>query len=206
MSTIMATMDDQTLIKAFLKKQKEIQDEFLEQLKEFKAPVETRELERLLAVYKATAQNIANVKPELDTSNLETTIKKSINFALNNSSLAKLADEVDTQTRAVERSNSILENGTGWRLKWWLLLLTTCFGFLVGWGINWYFEIPAQIAGNVKNEQLLKNYRYGLSEGDDFVKFINSSCKLKKQYAVFSNQSIECNNMWLSPLRHISKE
>lgn len=179
MSTIMATMDDQTLIKAFLKKQKEIQDEFLEQLKEFKAPVETRELERLLAVYKATAQNIANVKPELDTSNLETTIKKSINFALNNSSLAKLADEVDTQTRAVERSNSLLQNGTGWRLQWWLLLLTTCFGFLVGCGINWYFEIPAQIAGNVKNEQLLKNYRYGLSEGDDFVKFINSSCKLK---------------------------
>lgn len=202
----MATMDDQTLIKAFLKKQKEIQDEFLEQLKEFKAPVETRELERLLAVYKATAQNIANVKPELDTSNLEATIKKSISYALDNSNLAKLADEVDTQTKAIERSNSLLQNGTGWRLKWWLLLLTTCFGFLVGWGINWYFEIPAQIAGNVKNEQLLKDYRYGLGEGDDFVKFINSSCKLKKQYAVFSNQSIECNNMWLSPLRHIPKE
>lgn len=206
MSTIMATMDDQTLIKAFLKKQKEIQDEFLEQLKEFKAPVETRELERLLAVYKTTAQNIANVKPELDTSNLEATIKKSISYALDNSNLAKLADEVDTQTKAIERSNSLLQNGTGWRLKWWLLLLTTCFGFLVGWGINWYFEIPAQIAGNVKNEQLLKDYRYGLGEGDDFVKFINSSCKLKKQYAVFSNQSIECNNTWLSPLRYIPKE
>lgn len=171
----MTTIDDQTLAKSLLKKQIQIQEQFLEQLKELQVPVDTRELERLLISYKATAQSIANIKPELDTSNLEATIKKSINYALNNSSIAKLADEVDTQTRAIERNNSLLSNGTGWQLKFWVILLTLVSGFMAGWGLNWYFEVPAKIAG-VSKYQTLQSWYDGINNT------MKDNCSLTKAY------------------------
>lgn len=128
-----------------------------------------------------------------------------MNTALATTSLSKLANAVDDQTRAVERSNSLLLNGTGWRLKWWVILVTLALGFLAGWAVNWYFEIPAEITGNAKNERLLNDYRKGLDEGDNLVKFVNSSCKLKKQFAVFNKQSITCDATLASPLRFVPK-
>lgn len=198
-------MDDQTLIKAFLKKQKEIQDDFLTRLEQYQAPVDTTELSRLVAEYKAALNSAASLNPRIDTSTVELTIRNAVAKAVNNTSLEKLTSEIETQTRAVERSNSLLVNGTGRILRWWVILVTLALGFLAGWAVNWYFEIPAKITGSAKNERLLSQYRYGLGEGDNFAQFINSSCKLKKQFAVFSNQSIDCNNMWLSPLRFVPK-
>lgn len=198
-------MDDQTLIKAFLKKQKEIQDDFFIRLEQYQAPVDTSELSHLLTEYKAALNSAASLKPVIDTSTIERNISKAVNTALDAISLATLTDAVGDQTRAVERSNSILQNGTGWRLKWWVILVTLMMGFLAGWSVNWYFEIPAEIAGNAKNERLLNDYRKGLDEGDNLVKFVNSSCKLKKQYWGFNKQSITCDTTLSSPLRFVTK-
>jgi hypothetical protein len=110
-------MDDQTLIKAFLKKQKEIQDDFLAKLNQYKAPVDTAELKRLVDEYKTAVYGAASIKPKLDTSTIDQTIKQAVTSAISTVSLSNLTDEVKTQARAIEHNNSLLSNGTGWQLK-----------------------------------------------------------------------------------------
>lgn len=198
-------MDDATLVKASLKKQRDMQDELIARLERYQAPVDTTELKRLVAEFKAALNSAASLKPRIDTSTVELTISNAVNTALATTSLSKLANAVDDQTRAVEQSNSLLLNGTGWRLKWWVILVTLALGFLAGWAVNWYFEIPTEITGNAKNERLLNNYRKGLDEGDNLVQFVNSNCKLKKQFAVFNKQSITCDATLASPLRFVPK-
>lgn len=173
-------MDDQTLIKAFLKKQKEIQDDFLAKLNQYKAPVDTAELKKLVDEYKTTVYGAANIKPKLDTSTIDQTIKQAVTSAINTANLSNLTDEVGTQARAIERNNSLLSNGTGWQLKFWVILLTLAFGFMAGWGVNWYFEIPAKIAGVTKYETLQSWY-------DGINETMRNNCKLAKAYYTARN-------------------
>lgn len=203
-------MDDQTLIKAFLKKQKDIQDEFITRLENYKAPVDTTELKKLVEDYKTAVYGAASLKPKLDTSQVEREIKEAItatiNTAIRRSEFEELTKSVSAQARAVEKNNSLLSNGTGWQLKYWVILLTLIFGFMAGWGVNWYFEIPAKIAGSYQNEQLIRTYKDGLLEGDTFAKFVNSSCKLKQDFGKFNHQGIiDCSENWNSPKRLLQK-
>jgi len=168
-------MDDQTLIKAFLKKQKEIQDDFITRLEAYKAPVDTVELKRLVEDYKTAVYGAANIKPKLDTSTIDLTIKQAVSNAVDNVGLVKLTEEVKTQARAIECNNSLLSNGTGLRLKYWVLSLTLAFGVMIGWSINWYFEIPDKIAGVSKYQTLQQWY--------DFInETMRKDCKLAKEY------------------------
>lgn len=168
-------MDDQTLIKAFLKKQKEIQDDFLAKLNQYKAPVDTAELKRLVDEYKTAVYGAANIKPKLDTSTIDQTIKQAVTSAISTVSLSNLTDEVKTQARAIERNNILISNGTGWQLTFWVILLTLAFGFLAGWGVNWYFEIPAKIAGVSKYQTLQQWY-------DSNNELLRTNCKLAKAF------------------------
>jgi hypothetical protein len=68
-------MDDQTLIKAFLKKQKEIQDDFLAKLNQYKVPVDTAELKKLIDDYKTAVNGAASITPKLDTATAHFHIK-----------------------------------------------------------------------------------------------------------------------------------
>lgn len=169
------TMDDETLIKAFLKKQKEIQDEFLAKLNQYKAPVDTAELKRLVEDYKTAVYGAANIKPKLDTSTIDYTIKQAVSSALNTVSLSSLTEELKAQSRAVERNNSLLSNGTGRKLNFWIILLTLVFGFMAGWGVNWYFEIPAKIAG-------VSKYRTLQSWYDGINQTMKDNCNIAKAY------------------------
>mgnify|MGYP000066451572 FL=1 len=173
-------MDDQTLIKAFLKKQKEIQDDFLVKLNQYKAPVDTIELKKLVEDYKTAVYGAANIKPKLDTSTIDQTIKQAVTNAISTVSLSSLTDEVKTQARAIERNNNLLSNGTGWQLKFWVILLTLVFGFMAGWGVNWYFEIPAKVAG-VSKYQTLQQWYDGINET------MRNNCKLAKAYYAAEN-------------------
>jgi hypothetical protein len=168
-------MDDQTLIKAFLKKQKEIQDDFLAKLNQYKAPVDTAELKRLVDEYKTAVYGAASIKPKLDTSTIDQTIKQAVTSAISTVNLSNLTDEVKTHARAIERNNSLLSNGTGWQLKFWVILLTLIFGFMAGWSVNWYFEVPAKIAGVSKYQTLQQWY-------DNNNEFLRTNCKLAKAY------------------------
>ncbi len=184
-------MDDQTLIKAFLKKQKEIQDDFLAKLNQYKAPVDTAELKRLVDEYKTAVYGAANIKPKLDTSTIDQTIKQAVTSAISTVSLSNLTDEVKTQSRAVERNNSLLSNGTGWQLKFWVILLTLSFGFMAGWGVNWYFEVPAKIAG-VSKYQTLQSWYDGINE------MMKDNCQLAKAYYKARNlnpKDVQCGTL-----------
>lgn len=184
-------MDDQTLIKAFLKKQKEIQDDFLAKLNQYKAPVETAELKRLVDEYKTAVYGAASIKPKLDTSTIDQTIKQAVTSAISTVSLSNLTDEVKTQARAIERNNSLLSNGTGWQLKFWVILLTLAFGFMAGWGVNWYFEVPAKIAG-VSKYQTLQSWYDGINE------MMKDNCQLAKAYYKARNlnpKDVQCGTL-----------
>lgn len=184
-------MDDQTLIKAFLKKQKEIQDDFLARLNQYKAPVDTAELKRLVDEYKTAVYGAASIKPKLDTSTIDQTIKQAVTSAISTVSLSNLTDEVKTQSRAIERNNSLLSNGTGWQLNFWVILLTLAFGFMAGWGVNWYFEVPAKIAG-VSKYQTLQSWYDGINE------MMKDNCQLAKAYYKARNlnpKDVQCGTL-----------
>ena len=184
-------MDDQTLIKAFLKKQKEIQDDFLTRLNQYKAPVDTTELKKLVEDYKTAVYGAASIKPKLDTSTIDQTIKQAVTSAISTVSLSSLTDEVKTQARAIERNNSLLSNGTGWQLKFWVILLTLAFGCMAGWGVNWYFEVPAKIAG-VSKYQTLQSWYDGINE------MMKDNCQLAKAYYKARNlnpKDVQCGTL-----------
>ena len=184
-------MDDQTLIKAFLKKQKEIQDDFLARLNQYKAPVDTVELKKLVEDYKTAVYGAASIKPKLDTSTIDQTIKQAVTSAISTVSLSNLTDEVKTQARAIERNNILLSNGTGWQLKFWVILLTLVFGFMAGWGVNWYFEVPAKIAG-VSKYQTLQSWYDGINE------MMKDNCQLAKAYYKARNlnpKDVQCGTL-----------
>ena len=184
-------MEDQTLIKAFLKKQKEIQDDFLARLNQYKAPVDTAELKRLVDEYKTAVYGAASIKPKLDTSTIDQTIKQAVTSAISTVSLSNLTDEVKTQSRAIERNNSLLSNGTGWQLNFWVILLTLAFGFMAGWGVNWYFEVPAKIAG-VSKYQTLQSWYDGINE------MMKDNCQLAKAYYKARNlnpKDVQCGTL-----------
>ena len=173
-------MDDQTLIKAFLKKQKDIQDDFLAKLNQYKAPVDTTELKKLVEDYKTAVYSAANIKPKLDTATIDQTIQQAVNNALDSVKLSNLTERLKSQTMAIEHNSGLLAKGIGWKLKWSTLLLTLVFAFMAGWGINWYFEIPAKIAG-VSKYQTLQQWYDGINET------MRNNCKLAKAYYAAEN-------------------
>lgn len=168
-------LDDETLIKAFLKKQREIQEDFLAKLNNYKAEVDTTELKKLVEDYKTAVYGATNIKPKLDTSTIDHTIKQAVSSAVNTVSLSSLTEEVKTQSRAIERNNSLLSNGTGRKLNFWIIFLTLSFGFMLGWGINWYFEIPKEIAGVSKYQSLQQWY-------DNINQVMKDNCNIAKAY------------------------
>jgi hypothetical protein len=173
-------MDDQTLIKAFLKKQKEIQDEFLARLNQYRAPVDTAELKKLVEEYKTAVYGAASIKPKLDTSTIDQTINQAVASALAGTNLSNLTERLTSQTRAIEYNSGLLAKGIGWKLKWLTTLLALIFGFMAGWGINWYFEIPKQLAG-VSKYQTLQIWYDGINET------MRKNCKLAKAYYAAEN-------------------
>lgn len=176
----LATMDDQTLIKAFLKKQQQIQDEFLKRLDEYQVTVDTSGFKKLLDDYKTITENAARINPEIDTTTITHTITKATTKALNNIDLSKLTDELRTQTNAIERNNNLLSNGTSWKLNMWILSLIFVFGGLLSSGVLLYFQVPAKIAGVSKYQTL-----------QDWYDNINYTMR---QHCVVANAYFKANN------------
>ena len=168
-------LDDESLIKSFLKKQKEIQDEFLIDLTGKQIAVDTKELKSLVNSYEFAVRQAENLKPKIDTSDIQASITQAVTKAVGNAQFTKLIDSVDAQTRAIEHNNHILQQGTGQMLKWWVMLIMALFFFGVGWGVNWYFEIPQQIVS-------VKKYKTILDAYDSINNTMGSDCVLAKLY------------------------
>jgi hypothetical protein len=186
-----AVMDDATLVKASLKKQRDMQDELIARLERYQAPVDTTELKRLVAEFKTALNSAASLKPRIDTSTIDQTIKQAVTSAISTVSLSNLTDEVKTQARAIERNNSLLSNGEGWQLKFWVIMLTLAFGFMAGCGVNWYFEVPAKIAG-VSKYQTLQSWYDGINE------MMKDNCQLAKAYYKARNlnpKDVQCGTL-----------
>jgi len=184
-------MNDQTLLKTFLNTQKNIQDEFLAQLKKYKAPLDTTELEEIVKDYTAAVDSASNLKLNIDTSELELTISQAVNNATNAVNLSKLTELVESQVIALNRNSLFLSSIKGSRLNLLVLFFTLFFGVVIGWGINWYFQIPEQLSGNYR-------LKFQVNNAKDYLKYLNSSCSTKQSYAKWSNISIDCNTQSLS--------
>lgn len=168
-------LDDETLLKAFLKKQKEIQDKFLLDFTRQKVSVDTNELKSIVSLYEFTVRQAENLRPKIDTSGVQISIDRAVNSAVDNAKFTALIESVDAQTKAIERNNLILEQGTGRMVKWWITLIIALFSFGVGWGVNWYFKIPEQIVGANRYKTLQALY-------DEVNNTLASDCNLTKHY------------------------
>lgn len=168
-------LDDESLLKSFLKKQKEIQDKFLTDLVGQQISVDTKELKSLVNSYEFNVRKAETLTPKIDTSGVQIIIDHAVNNALDNTRLTKIISSIEEQTRAVEHNNLILQHGTGQMLKWWVMLLIALFFFGAGWAVNWYFEIPQQIVGAHRYKDLVAAY-------DSFNDAMGNDCTLAKRY------------------------
>jgi hypothetical protein len=202
-----AVMDDQALIKAFLKKQKEIQDQFLIDFAKTKPTIDTSRLERILNDNNATLERFSTLttKVEIDTSSIERDAQKALNRVITNYDFNGLSNKLAIQTAAIEKNNAFLEKSGIKKLKLWLYVLTFIVGLFFGTLTNWYFEIPAKLTDNYQKDKLLESYRNIILNSDTFVTYINSDCKLKKGYAKFVNMQIQCNQTWKTPKQQLDE-
>ena len=180
-------LEDENLAKSFLKKQKETQDKFLTDLTSKQITVDTKELKSLVNSYEFAVRQAENLKPKIDTSDIQTSITHAVTKAVDNAQFTKLIDSVDAQTRAIEHNNHILQQGTGQMLKWWVMLLIALFFFGVGWGVNWCFEIPQQIVS-------VKKYKTILDAYDSINNTMGSDCVLAKRY--IKDRGLEWNKRY----------
>ena len=189
---IMSDVNDTTLIKTFLKKQIEIQDNFLAKLNQYKAPVDTTELRNLITEYQTAINNATHIKPRLDTSAIDRTIQNSVNNAFNDINFEKLkilGGALNRQANAIEHNNELLSLGVGVKLKIWTLLLILVFGITIGIVSTLYFEIPDKLI-QVKQYQ----ERTQVFEGfyNEFNETLRTNCKLAK--AFFLARKLEWKN------------
>ncbi len=157
----------------------------IDELKASKVQIDTTTLTQLVKNYEQAVYRATEVKPRINTSEIEQTIQQSVKKAIDTLNLSDLTQATKHQTHAIEHNNRILINGTGWRLKWYVLLLTLILGVVIGWSVNWYFEIPAKVAGVTKYQKLQKSY-------DALNEIMRKDCTLTK--AFYKNRGWQWNN------------
>ena len=114
-------MNEVTTLASLIKTQEAKQNEFLKRLDSYKTTVDTTQLKLLIDQYRSLLDKAASMKPNLNTTNLESSILNSINDAISSSRLSDLQYEVTRQTEAVNKNNSLLQLGFGKIFKWWIL-------------------------------------------------------------------------------------
>ena len=175
----MSDVNDTTLIKTFLKKQIEIQDNFLAKLNQYKARVDTTELRNLITEYQTTINNATHIKPRLDTSGIDKTIQNSVNNALNEINLENLRVALNRQAKAIEHNNQLLSLGVGVKLKIWTFLIILIFGITIGFVSNLYFEIPDKLIQVKRYQERIQVFEGFYNEVNELMR---ANCKLSKEF------------------------
>ena len=199
-------MNEITTLASLIKTQEAKQNEFLKRLDSYKTTVDTTQLKLLLDQYRYLLDKAVSVKPNIDTTNVESIILNSINDAISASRLSDLQYEVTRQTETVNKNNSLLQLGFGIMFEWWILLLILFFGIFIGWAINWCFAIPDRITKIETMQMKMNAYDNALDQAEYYAKFVNSSPQTRSDFAKFNNIKINRNDYLQSPKEYINKE
>ena len=117
-------MNEVTMLASLIKTQETKLNDFLKRLDNYKAPLDTSQLKELIDQYRILLNNAANIKPRINTGDIEATIVSAIDDAVCISRLSDLQNEVTRQTAAVNKNTSLLEIGFGKMFKWWIFVVT----------------------------------------------------------------------------------
>lgn len=199
-------MNEITTLASLIKTQEAKQNEFLKRLDSYKTTVSTTQLKLLLDQYRNLLDKAASVKPNIDTTNVESIILNSINDAISASRLSDLQYEVTRQTETVNKNNSLLQLGFGKMFKWWILVLVLILGIFIGWAINWYFAIPDKITKIETMQMKMNVYDNALDKAEYYAKFVNSSPQTRSDFAKFNNIKINRNDYLQSPKEYINEQ
>jgi len=199
-------MNEITTLASLIKTQEAKQNEFLRKLDNYKTTVDTTQLKLLIDQYRNLLDKAASIKPNIDTTNVESIILNSINDAISASRLSDLQYEITRQTEAVNKNNSLLQLGFGKMFKWWILVLVLFLGIFIGWATNWYFEIPDKITKIEAMQTKMNVYDDALNQAEYYAKFVNSSPQIRGEFAKFANIKINKNTPLVSPKEYLKKE
>lgn len=199
-------MNEVTTLASLIKTQEAKQNEFLRKLDNYKTTVDTTQLKLLIDQYHNLLNKAASIKPNLNTTNVESSILNSINDAISASRLSDLQYEVTRQTETINKNNSLLQLGFGKMFKWWILVLVLLLGIFIGWATNWYFEIPDKITKIETMQMKMNVYDDALNQAEYFAKFVNSSPLIRNNFAKFSNIKINRNTYLQSPKEYINEK
>ena len=116
-------MNEATTLASLIKTQENKLNEFLIKFANQKVNVDTSKLKELIDQYHKLLNQAANIKPNINTSDIEPTVLNAINDAVSISRLSDLQYEVTRQTEAITKTNTILSIGFGKMFKWWIFVL-----------------------------------------------------------------------------------
>jgi hypothetical protein len=196
-------MNESSILASLLKTQDIKLSEFLEKLAAQKIDVDTTQMKQLITQYNNLLNNAANIKPNIDTSNVKSTVLNAIDDAVSSSRLSDLQYEVTRQTEAVNKNSTLLQIGFGNMFKWWILSLILIFGVFIGWTINLCFSIPEKLTQTQEMQRKMAIYDEIFLQTDIYTKFVNSNQQIKTEFIKFTKAKLNPNEAIQSQIRFI---
>jgi ElaB/YqjD/DUF883 family membrane-anchored ribosome-binding protein len=147
---------------------------------------------------------VKNIKGGFDKEELAKQIRTVLNQVINQSDYSKLQANIDTTTKkmidAVETSSRQVDQ---WRddyhsrSMWYFVLVSLVVGVGIGIGGSYYVTMKK-----------FTQYQDVVDATSFYARYINSSCKIKTDFAKFIGQSqkYDCNTSWISGSDYLAKK
>lgn len=147
---------------------------------------------------------VKNIKDGFDKEELAKQIRTVLNQVINQSDYSKLQANIDTATKkmidAVETSSRQVDQ---WRdsyqsrSRWYFVLVSLIIGLGIGIGGSYYITMNK-----------FTQYQNVVDATSFYARYINSSCKIKIDFAKFIGQGekYDCNTNWISGADYLAKK
>ena len=147
---------------------------------------------------------VKNIKGGFDKEELAKQIRTVLNQVINQSDYSKLQVSIDSTAKkmidAVETSSRQVDK---WRdnyqsrSRWYFVLISLLVGMGLGIGGSYYITMKK-----------FTQYQNVVDATSYYAQYINSSCKIKADFAKFIGQSqkYDCNTNWISGADYLAKQ
>jgi hypothetical protein len=147
---------------------------------------------------------VKNIKGGFDKEELAKQIRTVLNQVINQSDYSKLQASIDATAKkmidAVEISSRQVDK---WRdnyqsrSRWYFALISLVVGMGIGIGGSYYITMKK-----------FTQYQNVVDATSYYAQYINSSCKIKADFAKFigQNQKYDCNTNWISGADYLEKK
>ena len=147
---------------------------------------------------------VKNIKGGFDKEELAKQIRTVLNQVINQSDYSKLQASIDSTAKkmidAVETSSRQVDK---WRdnyqsrSRWYFVLISLLVGMGLGIGGSYYITMKK-----------FTQYQNVVDATSYYAQYINSSCKIKADFAKFIGQSqkYDCNTNWISGADYLAKQ